>query len=385
MRCATENDGICCHTSVRTLQRPVCTSCNYVQQSSEVCPIAKGYQSLAQQPGRACESRTQSLQSCLDRPGKWLRRVLVGQADTDDGWSWQPGACSWPLNGSAFSNKWELSLSGRWIMFIGDSRGRFLFSSAIALVNRTRINDSSLPGWPSHRIPPEMRREGLDGPTFHSFVNRQMKGDCEDNMGSASVSSGRLPGCVLDYQAGGACACVRLTFVWHARSSTISWERTSRTLARLLRGSAKAPDAVVLAIGAWDMASQRSWGVLAAENVRAAFSLAMSHAAETFRHSQLRFVYGNWECNVTAHRFSWSVLSPAYRRGTVAMRDWYRSASISAGWLWLDVQRSQEMLPDLESSPCGAQHPYGALAEGHSRSLLGLISRTGLCSRRNNS
>ncbi len=52
------------------------------------------------------------------------------------------------------------------------------------------------------------------------------------------------------------------------------------------------------------------------------------------------------------------------------MRDWYRNASSTAGYAYLDIEHSLNTLPPMAASPCGNQHPFGAIAEAHTDSLL---------------
>ena len=52
------------------------------------------------------------------------------------------------------------------------------------------------------------------------------------------------------------------------------------------------------------------------------------------------------------------------------MRDWYRNASSTAGYAYLDIEHSLNTLPPMAASPCGNQHPFGAIAEAHTHSLL---------------
>ena len=79
----------------------------------------------------------------------------------------------------------------------------------------------------------------------------------------------------------------------------------------------------------------------------------------------LRVWYSSAACPRQAH--SWPSQYETSGRNTSAL---YRATARRAGWTVLEVQRTHALLPPLRDSPCGARHPYGALAETHVSMLL---------------
>lgn len=257
-----------------------------------------------------------------------------------------------------------------------------VFAALVALVNGTLVGDAPLPGWPTHRLPHDVA--GYCGGRLHRGTNLKeawfacpMKGDCEDNAKGSKLKllmRGESQGCVLDYNHPNG---MRLTFVWHAMSNPSSWRTTTRTLSAVLGNSTRAPDLTFLGIGAWDMlfGGGSIWDVRSERTVKAAYELALqslralwngsAHANGSNGSNGLRIAYGNWLCKESG--FSWR---SRYSRGTQMMRDWYRERSVSDGWLWLDVQRTQDTLPAISTSPCGNQHAFGVLAETHALAML---------------
>lgn len=111
----------------------------------------------------------------------------------------------------------------------------------------------------------------------------------------------------------------------------------------------------------------------------------------------LRLAYGNWPCAMPdgfkkrnasskvyrlgrpffepAANGSWPIHNwpSAYFLTTELLRDSFRNTSRQRGWLWLDVERTHRTLPGIRSSPCGNQHPFGAISDAHSQILLGTL------------
>ena len=347
-----------CTTSVRTNLSRVCIS---------VPQPARG-----QTRGDGAHHKTHggctatSLQEGLDLAawgGRWTRA-----ANDSDGWAWQVSRSASCIISAA------RRLPG-WTLVIGDSRGRFLFASLLATINGTDPADRPPARWPSHRVP--TKTGAVCGPAAKSWYYSNdatcrslFRGDCNnDNFMSRTDQAGKTPGCVLDFQANRQ----RLTFVWHAMSTESAWVTTTRTLTALLAGDRRrGPDLLLLATGAWDMLLSGSvWDARAERRVRKSYTRTLRSLRGAWRASGLtlpkaRVLYGNWPCNTTT-RYAWR---SKYSRATRSMRDWYRNASSTAGYAYLDIEHSLNTLPPMAASPCGNQHPFGAIAEAHTDSLL---------------
>lgn len=105
-------------------------------------------------------------------------------------------------------------LRGRWLLLVGDSKGRFMFASLLALLNGT----AAPLGWPTHRVDSGAcmahvlpnNSQGLP-PTFGYYTpgcELRWKGPCYDDVRGRSTEV-----CVLDYVTRHR---TRLTFVWHS-------------------------------------------------------------------------------------------------------------------------------------------------------------------------
>ena len=216
----------------------------------------------------------------------------------------------------------------------------------------------------------------------------------EDDTTSRSNREGRNPGCILDYRFDRG---MRATFLWHAASNLPSWQATRARLASLMAASfGRRPSVLFLGIGAWDM--QLSPWPGSHEPVDVNYALALAQLAAAFSKAtnaheapMRRIAYGNWICTPPnpsdAGNESRGHYQPAggernwprhnwpsrYARATWLQRDHYRAASERAGWLWLDVEQSHRTMPAMRASPCGNQHPFGALAEAHIQAFLGIL------------
>mmetsp|Transcript_5943 Transcript_5943/g.13035 ORF Transcript_5943/g.13035 Transcript_5943/m.13035 type:complete len:392 (-) Transcript_5943:258-1433(-) len=329
-------------------------------------------------------------QLCLEyaaRNGSWLPGDGQNKWPT---WQWSippggPSCCNHPreLSSPAFP---------RWTLVLGDSRGRFLFSALVSLLNKTRTADRPPAGWPSHRVPVNTsQRHEPSARTWYatSPYKEIFRGDCTNNMLDARHRRGEGPCCVLDFQYGIPATSlknssdaqqpgpadflgldgVRLTFVWHARSVKTAWVSTSRTLRELsIRAGGRRPDALLLAIGAWDLLlSGGRWSDRARVKVEQSYHLALHSLSVVWpTPPALRVAYGNWPCPNIQH--AWG--NKRYSQATLETRDWYRNASLRAGYAWLDIEATLQRLPPMRSSPCGNQHPFGAIAEAHTRMFL---------------
>ena len=376
----------------------------------------------------------QHLQDTLDHQvsrGAWQRGAGL---EIDDTWSWEspPSKCVCQSEKEARPSALRV-LNERWVLIVGDSRGRFLFSALVALLSVGRPGSNAPPGWPNHRLALdghmgcrastvlEAYTQGRlrSGPTCKDLV----RGECvEDDISARSSREGLGNSCMLDYTFGS----VRVTFVWHATSMDSALQRLQRHLKGVLAAAAHAapvhagreanrgrpqpfPSVLLLSSGAWDM--QLNWlGAPKAHTatlraINGVFKLIDTPAAPyTHPPPAWRFAYGNWPCahpsrsiNVTGKRSerawlgaphfepagnSWPVYNwpSSYFEATRELRDTYRTNSLKHGFAWLDVEPSHRSLPAMRGSPCGNQHPFGAIAEAHVRSLLAAM--TSYCQNR---
>ena len=159
----------------------------------------------------------------------------------------------------------------------------------------------------------------------------------------------------------------------------------------------RSPSIVFLGVGAWDM-QMRSPDLVSgyAQTLRRLSSLFTKHRVQydSTGRPLLQVAYGNWPCahtspNATGKmkglgepefqpasgRMDWPVHNwpSAYFLSTMASRDSLRDKSRAHGWLWLDVEHSHRTAPAMPGSPCGNQHPFGAIAEAHAQILLETI------------
>ena len=161
------------------------------------------------------------------------------------------------------------------------------------------------------------------------------------------------------------------------------------------------PTAVIVGYGAWPMSLNKGPNFISVVNgyrrVLARLDTALATNRPGSEPPPVRIAYGNWPCalsNETAsdsrgvlarHLLGRPFFEPAngswpihnwpsrYFVATRALRDIFRNVSRSLGWLWLDVEQTHRALPGMKSSPCGNQHPFGALAEAHAQNLLGAL------------
>ena len=166
-------------------------------------------------------------------------------------------------------------------------------------------------------------------------------------------------------------------------------------------GGTALPTAMIVGYGAWPMSLNRGPNYLVVLNsyrrVLARLDTALATNRPGSEPPPVRIAYGNWPCalsNETAsdsrgilarHLLGRPFFEPAngswpihnwpsrYFVATRALRDIFRNVSRSLGWLWLDVEQTHRALPGMKSSPCGNQHPFGALAEAHAQNLLGAL------------
>ena len=332
---------------------------------------------------------------CLSRQsaaGAWrqdpsLSSLHQSSWASDQGWSWHApasaGCAVLPMTAAAARSL----LENRWILVVGDSRGRFLYSALSSLLepgaSRSVDPNGTWPHhWPNRTACPQSTPRGHCARTG-SARNRCIscahwyrthtalgwfKGACREDWRKPMASGA----CTLDATAGSA----RVSFVWHSHNLVDAkrgldglrlWNETRRRLDGLqARGGGRAPDVVVLSTGAWDLSLSGSrWGDDALRLVKDGLNLALSELDGALNSAPLRVWYSSAACPRQAH--SWPSQYETSGRNTSAL---YRATARRAGWTVLEVQRTHALLPPLRDSPCGARHPYGALAETHVSMLL---------------
>ena len=89
------------------------------------------------------------LQRCADRltqRGSW-RHDGITERVVDAGWSFQAGSkTGCPLLNATAARE---ALRGRWVLVVGDSRARFIYSALLTVLNHSH---SPPLGWPTHRV-----------------------------------------------------------------------------------------------------------------------------------------------------------------------------------------------------------------------------------------
>ena len=346
-------------------------------------------------------------QQCLDyasKNGSW-EQSRTGGIPADNFWRWMPplGRMCGGRDGPTLFKRATASdvLHGQWLLMIGDSRTRFMFSAMLALIRGAKAGTVSSPeGWPNHRIPTHCRSATVY--QAYQKCRNLLRGECvEDDLASRNSRGGPAPGCILDYRS-----TMRLTFVWHATAGKLQVTETS--LWKLLQEDPqptllpqhRLPSIVFLGVGAWDMQMRLPLPALVsgyAKTLRRLSSLFTKHRVQygSTARPLLQVAYGNWPCAHTSPNatgkmkglgepefqpasglMDWPVHNwpSAYFVSTMASRDSFRNKSLAHGWLWLDVEHSHRTAPAMTGSPCGNQHPFGTIAEAHAQILLQTIT-----------
>lgn len=364
------------------------------------------------------------LQSCVDELATgthvgWARNVSVDGNSEDDFWAWQHLRTN---QGHAASScrlfrprpQSVQALRGRWVLVVGDSRGRILYSAMLALVN-----SSTAPlGWPTHRVPvddqclPHVPREagGAIGESwgwFNPACQLRWKGPCWDDVRGRNVRDV----CTLDFTH--TVLRLRLTFVWHSINSHTHVAATRRKVALLVGAAGQPADFLVVATGLWDMVAakgfdpdcccarmRRLMDALHGDGINgtvhdgdgvgvAGRALSELKPAGAARARVVVGLEGCPRCNATVRRRTAPRAPPPQRAlgvcanwgGTTSMEAMVRTTAAcqhetakAAGFALLDVAGLMRHAPPMLSSPCGNFHPFGVQAEGLGAVLLGALA-----------
>eukprot|EP00966_Prymnesium_polylepis_P121573 2809702-Prymnesium_polylepis.1 len=346
--------------------------------------------------------------ACLDRlggSGRWMRTnaSLFG-----DGWDYvhaeREGGCRMRTGAAA-----REAAAGRWVLVVGDSRARFLFSALLTLLNQ------SLPaaGWPTHRVvgpvgqagctphaPAAAAREEYWG-YYDPVCQARYKGPCFDD----SRGRGTRGVCTLDYTTP---LRTRLTFQWHSFNEPAHLSAMSERVERLVTAAGRAPDLVVTSTGAWDMIFAAASADCCCESIGQAMA-TINHAIGAAKLPDgpgsaappLRVLYGFFTCPSCAAQGkpedasadssvegvpeaahanaargggcgNWAA-PPNMEALTRKTHACARATAEDAGFAYFDVDRSIHRAPPLLSSPCGNQHAFGVQAEAEAGMLLGAL------------
>ena len=342
--------------------------------------------------------------ACLDELSSDGRWMISSSALYGDGWEYRN-----PDRNSQ-CQVWSTSdgFERRWLLVIGDSRARMLYSALLTLLNHT------LPavGWPTHRA---MGPVGKDfGCTPHSprTPNRseywgyydprcqeRFKGPCFDDHRGRTTR-----GCSLDYVT---TAHTRLTFLWHSFIDKGTLSATAERVQRLMTAAGRAPDLLVASIGTWDMILTRESEDCCCERIgwamgtlNKAIDSAVLPGSAGSAPAPLRVLYGFFNCPTCkeqgtdpsggaaavsvvglAQAGEGSAASgcgnwPAARNMQVLSLKTMACARETAraqGFAYFDVGRSIRLAPPLLVSPCGSLHGFGLHAEVEAAMLLGAL------------
>lgn len=198
------------------------------------------------------------LQRCADRltqRGSW-RHDGVTDRSVDAGWSFQAeGAPQCPLLDAAAARE---ALRGRWVLVVGDSRARFIYSALLTLLNHSH---SPPLGWPTHRVlsgacmahvlPNSSRSQPGTFGYYATGCQLRWKGPCWDDARGRNLRKV----CTLDYRLDDAGT--RVTFQWHATTRPAPTKMLRRRLQLMVGASGGPPDVVFASTGTWDMLSGR--------------------------------------------------------------------------------------------------------------------------------
>ena len=335
-------------------------------------------------------ARTQRCLDLLSQHGRWTTNVA-----SPDGTAWQL-----PPEDATSSCRLGHSIaapsSSRWILVVGDSVGRMLYSAFLALVNHTEMPAF---GWPTHRVPADSVcvahvPAGSSTPEAYGWYDPQCrvrwKGGCWDDS-RAQTPRGS---CTLDYTVvHSASSRSRLTFVWHSLNRKDHLRMLSHRLSMLLEDNARrTPDLLLVSTGLWDImypgpsecCCDRIQMALETINnaLHESIALASSHGAASLRSRSVQMLLGVQPCpscpnvhtrgrlrenRTCAHfgGFNYPIVSNTSKCG--------RDVAKAAGFAYLDHSRLLELVPPLLSSPCGMHHPFGVLAEAIAATALAAL------------
>lgn len=269
----------------------------------------------------------------------------------------------------------------RWLMVVGDSRGRFVYSALLSLLNQ------SLPaqGWPTHRVvgpigpagcTPHVPRSPPSREEYWGYYDKtcqaRYKGPCFDD------SRGRrYNGCTLDYTTD---ARTRLTFLWHSITSPGHLAAIGKRVERLVAAAGRTPDLLLSSTGTWDMIFKAETARCCCDQVAQGLArlndALRSAVAAPPPEPPLRVLLGFFTCptcDVQPTCGNWPAPTNVGRltRKTQACA---RATAAAAGFAYFDVQRPVNLAPKLLGSPCGNQHAFGLQSEVHASMLLGAFA-----------
>lgn len=247
-------------------------------------------------------------------------------------------------------------MAGRWLLFIGDSRGRIAYAAAVA-----RDAGETPPGWPVHRVAAgdECEPHGWDADGnerwgyYSAGCMSRWKGGCLDDHRGRNVRKV----CALDYVSK-----TRYTFVWHSLNTKLHMRSMLSRVHKLVSEASAPPDAVFLSTGLWDM--QMASAHLMCPRMHLVLQALRAELPRT-QIALLGFAPCP-ECPLEHDRscYHWgrrrSKLTDLMAGGEACGLNATRAADAS----YLDVGKITGSLPNMRSSPCGTVHLFGAGSEG---------------------
>ena len=211
----------------------------------------------------------EAMQACVDRlssRAQWVR-------DQYDGWTWLTDRVRLEGGRSGAEEQTcqlvRAAEQSRWIVVVGDSRGRMVYAALLTMLNETKAykGEELQYGWPTHRVHSNSictahvpraplldnnneshgwRREAWGW--YNPQCQARWKGPCWDDARAQYPKHA----CALDYTV--AATTVRLTFIWHARNHhSAHRELLASRIRMLLVDAARAPDLLLVSTGLWDM------------------------------------------------------------------------------------------------------------------------------------
>ena len=200
------------------------------------------YVVVAQQSFNAERYEATRVQSCLNSlaTGTWSTIKSLSSEESDSNFVWSPsrdahtGDCG---KSSLTSTTAHQCLDRKWMMLIGDSSTRIMFSSLVQLLNGSSQDTDA--HFPSHR-PCDMC--GSDGPDS-DCCNRFSKGQ-DNDQDPTSDEDPWILGYYRDWWSRGT----RITFVFKSLA-----ERPVAAILRVMISESQQPDVLILQFGAWDL------------------------------------------------------------------------------------------------------------------------------------
>jgi len=270
-------------------------------------------------------------------PGQWV----AGPAP--DHWSWAP-------------SRPQASVAGRWLLFLGDSRGRMAYSAAVARASPGKPP----PGWPMHRAEkgdpcePHLRNASRKDSWgyYNSGCQERWKGGCRDDHSGRNVRKV----CALDHFS----PQTRLTYLWHSLNTRQHLASLLSRVERLMVDAGGSPDAVLISTGLWDMQFSQPWHTCP----RMVKALSQLRQLMPTTHIALLGFEKCPECpkNSDLECLHWGRQS---RLGSLMYKGHDCGINITASLnaTYLDLTTLTRTLPRIRSSPCGAVHLFGAGSE----------------------